>query len=144
MFPGTIIWSSNYHSFILVWVINRMYQGFLCGMLYPVFNFRTYLRPVKQSAVAVTASPGFSGGWGNDRQDLWSTSGGVNLPQHCTALRWERICLCRSRKCIRNVILGKGASTYSARQTLRRIAKCFDSIMPNGSKCRRDQMVSYK
>lgn len=74
-FPGTIIWSSNYHNFILVGVINKMYQGSLCEMLHSVFNFRAYLRWLQQGPVAVIASPSFGGGWGSDRHNLWGLRG---------------------------------------------------------------------
>lgn len=67
---------------------------------------------------------------------------GVNLPLRCTALQWERLRLLR--KCSRNVILGKGVCVSSARQTLEKTAKCFDSIKPNWEKCSRDQMRSYR
>lgn len=72
-FPGTIIWSSNYHNFILVWVINKMYQCSLCEMLHSVFNFSTYLRPLRQGPGAVVARPSFDGGWDSDRHNLWGT-----------------------------------------------------------------------
>lgn len=85
-FPGTIIWSSNYHNFILMWVIKRMYQGSLCEMLCSVFNFRAYFNPLWQGPVAAIAGAPFW--WRLKQWHTWSVGHFERLcPQLATGQR---------------------------------------------------------